>query len=466
MAMTRIPVRRLKRRLGKRSVLTRLEERVLFSYDAASFRQVPELVVMPRSENDIIQAVRFAKKCHIPITPRGAGTGMSGGAIPNKGAMVIGFERMNRILEINQNEKYALVEPGVLTGDLQEKVLELGLFYPPDPSSYLVSTLGGNVAEGAGGLRCAKYGVTKNYVLGLRVVLMSGEVITTGALAEEPQTLDLTPLFIGSEGTLGVISLIALRLIEAPQSTQTLLAFFPTGTDAATAVSTILKKRLLPSVMEFLDRMTLKAITGHVPLDIPELAEAMLLIEVDGTELEISEQLPLVMECCQRYQGFQMLQASESKERNRLWELRRSVSPSLARLASGKINEDVCVPRGELIRLVERCQELSKHTGLMIPVYGHAADGNLHVNVMFDRNDQDQIDHAQFAVEQIFHKTLELGGTLTGEHGIGRTKREYLPMQFPPKYLEYFRNIKKVWDSEGLMNPGVMYPSENSTENT
>jgi glycolate oxidase len=443
-----------------------LEERVLFSYDAATFRQVPELVVMPRSEEDVIQTVQFARKYHIPISPRGAGTGMSGGAIPNPGAMIIGFERMNRIWEINQIEKYAVVEPGVLTGDLQEKVLEMGLFYPPDPSSYLVSTLGGNIAEGAGGLRCAKYGVTKNYVLGLRVVTMLGEVITTGALAEDPRFPDLTPLFIGSEGTLGIVTIIVLRLIKAPECTQTMLAFFPTGTDAAEAVSTILKERLLPSVMEFLDRMTLKAITGYVPLEIPEQAEAMLLIEVDGSEADIKEQLPLVMECCQGCQGFQMLQASEAKKRNRLWELRRSVSPSLARLASGKINEDVCVPRGEMIRLVEACQELSKHTGLMIPVYGHAADGNLHVNVMYDRNNQDQIDQAQFAVEQVFQKTLELGGTLSGEHGIGRTKRDYLPMQFSPYYIECFRQIKQVWDPEGLMNPGVMYPLENSAENT
>ncbi|KPL06197.1 hypothetical protein AMJ86_09490, partial [bacterium SM23_57] len=292
----------------------------------------------------------------------------------------------------------------------------------------------------------------------------SGDIVATGTLDSGGTMPDLTPLFVGSEGTLGYITSIMVRLIDAPESARTMLVFFPRAGDAAAAVSAILKERLLPSVLEFLDRMTLKAITGYVPLEVPEQAEAMLLIEVDGKEDIVGEELISVIGVCREYQGFHIEEASDTKERDQLWSLRRSVSPSLSRLASGKINEDVCVPRGELIKLVEWCQDVSKDTGLMIPVYGHAADGNLHVNVMYNSEDRLQGKLAYETVERILAKTLELGGTLSGEHGIGRSKRSYLSMQFDPHAITYFRGIKHVWDPEGLFNPDIMYPSENIME--
>jgi glycolate oxidase len=460
----RIPIRRLRKILGKDRVLTRLEQRVLYSYDATPFQQIPEVVIMPREEDEVLEAIRFAREYGLSITPRGAGTGMSGGAIPASRAMTISSEKMNRILRIDEIQRFALVEPGVLTGDLQEQVLEWKLFYPPDPSSYLVSTMGGNVAEGAGGLRCAKYGVTKDYVIGLRVATAEGQIVGTGALDAGNPHPDLTPLFVGSEGTLGYITQILVRLIDAPDSARAMVAFFPTASEAAAAVTSVLTAKLMPSVMEFLDRMTLKAIIEYAPLNIPEQAEAMILVEVDGKAETLAGELASIIEVCQAHGGFGIEEASDPKEREELWSLRRSVSPSLARLASGKINEDVCVPRGELIRLVEWCQALSEETGLVIPVYGHAADGNLHVNVMYDKDNRPQGKLAYEIVERIFKYTLELGGTLSGEHGIGRAKQPYLHLQFPPEALEYFRRIKQVWDPKGLFNPGVLYAEENSVE--
>ncbi len=456
--MDRRLLTQLRKIMGKDRVFARLEERVCYSYDATPFREVPELVVMPRCEEEVIKAVRFAREHGMVITPRGAGTGMSGGAVPSEESMVIGSEKLNRIVEINVEERYAIVEPGVLTGDLQEQVLELGLFYPPDPSSYLVSTLGGNVAEGAGGLRCAKYGVTKDYCIGLRVVMAFGDVMATGVLDSQGTLPDMTPLFVGSEGILGYITAIAVRLIDAPESARTMLAFFPEATDAAGAVTGVLASRLLPSVMEFLDRATLQAITGYVPLDIPDDAKAMLLVEVDGWEEEVGGEFQKVIEECREHGGFGIEEAVDVKERERLWQFRRSVSPSLARLASGKINEDVCVPRGEMLLLVDWCQTLSEEVGLQIPVYGHVADGNLHVNVMYDKSDPGQENLAHDTVERILKKTLELGGTLSGEHGIGRTKRRYLHLQFDDEALKIFGKVKQALDPEGLFNPGVMIP--------
>jgi glycolate oxidase len=275
---------------------------------------------------------------------------------------------------------------------------------------------------------------------------------------------DMTPLFVGSEGILGYITAIAVRLIAAPESARTMLAFFPEAPDAAGAVTGVLSARLMPSVMEFLDRATLKAITGYVPLEIPDNAKAMLLVEVDGKEEEVGEELQKVIELCREHGGFGIEEAEDAKARDRLWQLRRNVSPSLARLASGKINEDVCVPRGKMMALVEWCQALSEETGLQIPVYGHAADGNLHVNVMYDKVDPDQVGLAQGAVERILKKTLELGGTLSGEHGIGRTKRRYLHLQFSDEALKMFGEVKQALDPEGLFNPGVMLSDENSVE--
>jgi len=451
----------------------------LYSYDATSFQQIPDVVVMPRSEEEVVEAIQFARQYGLSVTPRGAGTGMSGGAIASTGAMIISSEKMNRILRIDVERRVALVEPGVLTGDLQEKVLEKGLFYPPDPSSYLVSTMGGNVAEGAGGLRCAKYGVTKNYVIGLRVATADGKIIGTGTLDSEYHghiahgrgvesraashndyfSPDLTPLFVGSEGTLGYITQIMVRLIDPPETARAMVAFFPTASQAAEAVTAILTKPLMPSVLEFLDRMTLTAITAQVSLPVPEHAEAMLLAEVDGNADTVAGDLTSVIDVCQTHGGFGIEEASEPKQRDHLWELRRSVSPSLTTLATGKINEDVCVPRGELIHLVEWCQALSDETGLMIPVYGHAADGNLHVNVMYDADDRSQAKLAYNTVERILQQALDLGGTLSGEHGIGRTKRPYLHLQFSPEALELFRRIKHIWDPNRLFNPDILYPS-------
>ncbi|MFH1861378.1 MAG: FAD-linked oxidase C-terminal domain-containing protein [bacterium] len=458
MFFRRNPLKAFERTLGRHKVLTAEEDRITYSYDTTDERCVPQVVVLAETVEDVQTAVEFALDERYMITPRGAGTGMSGGSVPLKGGMVLCTERMNDIIELDPEKGIARVSPGLITAQLQDEAAKHGLFYPPDPSSHKVSTMGGNVAENAGGLRCVKYGVTKHYVLGLEFITSRAEVCRTGILAKSRPPCDLTPLLIGSEGTLGIITEIALRLIPAPVARGTMRIFFPNIEAAGKSVTEIMAAGIAPSVTELMDKAVLDAVTAFTGTRIPSGSAALLLLEVDGDSADVQSGLLAAEEICRHREALEILYTQDPIEAEKLWKLRRSISPSLARLAKGKINEDVSVPRSKLPELLVITDVVAKRYGLNIPCFGHAGDGNLHINVMFNPDDTLQKQRALQAVEEIFKETIKLGGTISGEHGIGYVKRNYLRLQMSSAELDTLRIIKEAFDPEGLFNPGKILP--------
>ncbi len=452
------PLKSFQRTLGHHKVLTSNEDLLTYSYDVSANRGMPEIVVLAETVDDVLMALNFAIDEGYFVTPRGAGTGMSGGSVPLKKGIVLCTERMNHILEFNADEKRMLVEPGVITAQIQEEAAKHGLFYPPDPSSYKVSCIGGNVAENAGGLRCVKYGTTKHYVLGLEFITSRAEICCTGTLNGDPDSADLTSLLVGSEGTLGIITKIALRLIDAPQSSGTIRIAFPSLETVGSSVSEIMAAGIVPSVCELMDKAVLKAISEYTGITLPEETEALLLVEVDGIPQEVQENLKVVEELCHNRQALEILSTTDADEAEKLWTLRRNISPSLARLAKGKINEDVSVPRSQLTNLLNEVAKIAKRYSLTIPCFGHAGDGNIHVNVMFDPDDTLEKTRASQAVEEVFKEVLKLNGTISGEHGIGIVKRDYMRLQMSPAELDTMRKIKRAFDPDALFNPGKMIP--------
>lgn len=459
--LKRDPWRALRKRIGADKVLDAAEDRMTYavdaSYTAPPGHHDPEVVVLAESTEDVQEAVRFARRLEIPVVPRGTGTGMSSGAVPLTGGMVIVTEKMKRVFEVNVNHRWIQCEAGLTTEAVKLAAGRHRLFYPPDPSSYRISSIGGNLAENAGGLRCVKYGTTKDYVLGLKVVDPEGEVVTTGAMADEAQPFDLTPLYIASEGLFGVITEARLALIPAPKTTRTLIAHFASVDRAVQVVHTILPE-LVPSVLEFMDASVIEAIRQHDPYPFPEGTQAAILVETDGDfdacELEANR----VEEILQDLQALEVHKASSPEERERLWQLRRLVSPSLSRLANGKMNEDVVVPIGRIGELLARVAEISRDTGVLIPIYGHAGDGNLHLNAMYDKADPEMERIAHEAITRCFRVVVELGGTISGEHGIGASKSRYMDIQFSEDELEVLAALKYAFDPDGALNPGKVLP--------
>jgi glycolate oxidase len=452
------PLKLLQRALGRHKVLTSPEDLLTYSYDVSLERSIPEVVILAESTEDVVTAVEFALDEGYHVTPRGAGTGMVGGAVPVRKGMVLSTERMNQILEINQERKYVIVEPGVPTALVQEEVAKVGLFYPPDPSSYKVSTIGGNVAVNSGGLRCVKYGTTKQYVLGLEFVTARGELCATGALSRNSTPVNLTPLLIGSEGTLGVITQIALKLIDAPEARGTLRVVFPSLETAGHACAEIMAIGVLPSVCELMDKAVLEAVTAYTGTKLPDDTDAMLLIEVDGSPEEVQHKMDQVQGICRKRQALEILYTDVPADAEKLWTLRRSISPSLARISSGKLNEDISVPRSKLPELLSQARQISRRYNLLMPCFGHAGDGNIHVNIMFDPDDDLQKQRALIAVEDVFKEAIRLGGTISGEHGIGLVKKDFLRLQMNSVELETLRKIKNAFDPEGIFNPGKVIP--------
>jgi glycolate oxidase subunit GlcD len=452
------PIKAFQRALGRRKVLLSQEDRLTYSFDVTPRRVVPDLVVLAENDDDVITAVDFALDEGYYVTPRGAGTGMSGGSVPLQKGMVISTERMNRIVNLDAERRTALVEPGVITADLQEEAARRGLFYPPDPSSYRVSSIGGNVAENAGGLRCVKYGTTKHYVLGLEFVTSRADICGTGKLGDPDDPADLTPLLVGSEGTLGIITKILLRLIEAPVARGTLRVVFPSLELAGNAVTEIMAAGIIPSVCELMDAAVLKAVTAYTGTELPPGTEALLLVEIDGDPEEVSEGLEAVEALCRQRRALEIISTEDPREAENLWLLRRSISPSLARLAKGKVNEDVSVPRSKLPDLLKEAAKIAERYHLLVPCFGHAGDGNIHVNVMYDPEDSLETQKARQAVEEIFRVVVHLGGSISGEHGIGIVKREYMRLQFSQGELEILAKIKEAFDPDGLFNPGKILP--------
>jgi len=385
---------------------------------------------------------------------------MSGGSIPDGASVVLSVTRMSRIKEIDLVNLVAVVEPGVITADLQTEVEKQGLFYPPDPASLKQSSLGGNVAEGAGGPRCLKYGTTKDYVLGLEVVLPTGEIIRTGGkLMKDVTGYNLTQLFVGSEGTLGVITEIILRLIPKPQSKRTAMAVFPRLEDATQTVTNLLGAGILPSTIEIMDNTTIRVVEEYLKMGLPVEAGAILIVEVDGREGSILPEIEQVGLVCQRSGASDVKVATTVEGCEALWKARRAVSPALGRLAPAKQGEDIAVPRSAIPEMVRRIGEIARKYDLIIPVFGHAGDGNLHPNLLFDTRDPEMMERVHQAASEIFTAAVELGGTLSGEHGIGLVKQPYIARRLSPQALALMRGIKAAFDPNGILNPGKMlYP--------
>ncbi|MDH5510755.1 MAG: FAD-binding protein [Nitrospinota bacterium] len=435
------------------------EDLVAYGFDAAAAapEHAPEAVGFPTTVDQVSASMRLANEYRFPVTPRGAGTGAVGASVPIHGGMALILTRMNRILEIDTNNLTALVEPGLVTGKFQEEVEKLGLFYPPDPASLHVSTLGGNVAMGSGGPRAVKYGVTRDYVLGMEVVLPDGSVINTGAKTIKSVVgYDLTRLMVGSEGTLGIATKIRLRLIPKPVALRTAVASFAQVSDAARAVAAIIGARIIPSVLELMDRGSVRAVEKLLKTGLPDAS--LLLIETDGSERQATEEMAMI-ETILRERGAEGVRtASTLEDRALLWKARRSMSQATSMLAPDKINEDVAVPRSRIPDLVARLEELSERSGVTILSFGHAGDGNMHVNILTDKSDPQRYTIAQEVVEEVFRITLELGGTLSGEHGIGLAKAKYIESEIGERGVEITRAIKKLFDPNNILNPGKIIP--------
>ncbi|MHB0869940.1 MAG: FAD-binding oxidoreductase [Chloroflexota bacterium] len=453
-------IQRLRQIVGERWVLTSPEDLICYGYDASYVQNRAGAAVLPASTEEISQIVQLANRERVPLVARGTGTGMSGGSIPDEASIVLSVTRMNRIKEIDLVNLVAVVEPGVITSELQAEVEQRGLFYPPDPASLKQSTLGGNVAEGAGGPRCLKYGTTKDYVLGLEVVLPTGEILHTGGkLMKDVTGYNMTQLFVGSEGTLGIITEIILRLIPRPASKRAAMAIFPRLEDATQTVTNLLGSGILPSTIEIMDNTTIRVVEEYLRMGLPVEAGAILIIEVDGREEAIVPEIEQVGRVCERSGASEVKVATTEEGCEALWKARRAVSPALGRLAPAKQGEDISVPRSAIPEMVRRIGEISRRHNLTIPVFGHAGDGNLHPNLLFDMRDEEMMERVHRAAAEIFTAAVELGGTLSGEHGIGLVKQPYIARRLSPQMLDLMQRVKATFDPNGILNPGKMiYP--------
>lgn len=448
--------------VGKEGVLYSPEDLAVYSYDGTFAEGRPEIIVLPGSTAQVSQVVRLAAEARVPLVPRGMGSGLAAGSIPLPGGgMVICLTRMNHILEIDTQNATVAAEAGVITADLQKEVEKHGLFYPPDPSSIRHSTIGGNIACNAGGPRCLKYGVTGDYVLGLTVVLADGDILKTGGKPIKDVTgYDLNGLFTGSEGTLGLITEALLRLVAKPQFARTALADYLSLEAASRSVNAILNAGIVPATLELMDQTALACIEEAMHLGLPTDVEASLLIETDGADLQaVQGEIEACVRICQENGAHAVKMAQTEAERSNLWKARRSISPSLARKAPNKLGEDITVPRSAIPEVVQRLRGISARYGLPIVIFGHAGDGNLHPNILFDKRQPEQWAKVEQMVGEIFEATLALGGTLSGEHGVGVLKQPYLEKALGPVSIEVQKQIKQALDPLNILNPGKIFPA-------
>ena len=447
--------------VGDGHVRTDERTRTEYGTDALKRGAAADVVVFPGNTHEVAAIVRVCAEHRVPIVPRGAGSGYTGGSVPTRGGVVVALDRMNRILEIDEANLIAVVEPNVITGDLQTAVEKVGLFYPPDPASLAQSALGGNVAENAGGPRAFKYGTTKNYVLGLEAVLPTGEVIETGGkTVKNVVGYDLTHLLVGSEGTLAIVTKIILRLVPKPPLQATLRASFTDVEGAVRAVANIVAARVVPAALELVDRDSLDAVARYLQGRslAPPGTGAILLVEVDGVPAAVEEEASRVEEACRAAGTTELLRARDDAEREELWNVRRELSFSLGTISALKFNHDIVVPKGripELFALVDRIKSAYR---LRIPLFGHAGDGNIHVNIMVDPDDQGELGRARRAQQELFEGVVALEGSISGEHGIGFTKAPYLPFELSADEIALMKRVKGAFDPLGIMNPGKIFP--------
>ncbi|MBL1242973.1 MAG: FAD-binding protein [Sulfurimonas sp.] len=432
---------------------------IAYSYDATRTKFEPDAVIFPRNEDDISAILKYCNEHKIVIVPRGAGSGFTGGALPSSGGIVLGFEKhMNKILEIDMKNMVAIVQPGLINMDLQRAVEAVGLFYPPDPASQDYSTIGGNVSENAGGMRAAKYGITKDYVMATRAVLPNGDIIKAGKRTiKDVAGYNISGILIASEGTLAVLSEITLRLIPKPKMTKTAMGIFPTVNAAMEAVYKTMASGITPVAMEFLDNLTIRAVEQVYSKGLPIEAGALLVTDVDGNlEDDLDFQLAQIEKVFTENGCSEFRVAMNDKEAADIWFARRNASQAITVYGSKKINEDVTVPRAVLPELLEKFYAIADKYEINIPCFGHTGDGNVHTNVMVDGKDPEQVKIAYQAIEEVFQATIDLGGTLSGEHGIGLAKAPYMKMAFTDEEMNLFKSIKKAFDPNNILNPAKM----------
>ena len=429
-----------------------------YGADAVKEKFPPEAVVFPSTTAEMVAILKLANEYLFPVTARGGGVGYTGGAVPVDGGIVVGTDRMNRIIEINVDDLYAICQPGMRTIELQEAVEERGLMFAPDPASYKNSFIGGNIAENAGGMRTPKYGVTKHHVLGLEVVTGAGQIIRTGGkTVKNVAGFDLTGLMCGSEGMLGIITEATLKLLPVPEATSTVRANFYSMEEACRVLTKFTPEGLLPMAMEVIDKFCIEAVEGNMAFGLSPDAKAILLVAVDGSGEEVEKNATIIARIIGENGGFDILRAGSKEDEDKLWDVRRAISPSLMKYGTLKINEDVVVPRSRVPELVARIEEIGRSHDTFVANFGHAGDGNIHVNFMCDREDADSIARARECVSETFALAVALGGTISGEHGIGYVKAPYLTYAIDPPTLEIMKGIKKVFDPNGILNPGKMF---------
>lgn len=437
-------------------------ERLVYSYDATpNFQSMPDAVVSPRNTEEVSEIIKICNEYKVPIVPRGSGTNLCGGTCPTKGGIVLLFKHMNKILEIDEENLTITVQPGVITQDLIHAVEEKGLFYPPDPSSMKISTIGGNINENSGGLRGLKYGVTRDYVIALEVVMPNGDIVKTGGkLAKDVAGYDLTRLMVGSEGTLGIITEATLKLIPTPEARKTMLVHYQDLAAAARSVSSIIANKIIPATLEFLDRPTLKVVEDFAQIGLPTDVEAVLLVEQDGPPEVVERDIRKMAEICKAENAVSVRIAASEAEADALRTARRAALSAVARLAPTTILEDATVPRSEIAHMVKAINEITEKYQLTICTFGHAGDGNLHPTCATDSRNKEEMERVEQAFAEIFEKAIELGGTITGEHGVGEMKAPYLEWKLKKEGIAVMKAIKEALDPNNIMNPGKVFAKE------
>ena len=448
--------------VGKDAVLISKEDLNAYSYDGtATWAHMPDVVVLPTTAEQVSQILKLADESKIPVTPRGAGTNVSGGSIPIKGGIVLCTTRMNKILDINKTNLTATVEPGVILQDFNIALAKQGLFYPPDPQSFLGCTIGGTVAENAGGPYCVKYGVTKQYVLGLEVVLANGYIMKLGGVTVKNRTgYELAMLFTGSEGTLGVITKITLRLLPMPPANKTMMAVFDDMAVGGQAVSNIMASGVVPAKIEFVDNFILRRVEEMTPMGLPVEAKALLLIQADGSPAAVEAESKQIVDILQKSGAKNIKVAKDANEAAMYWKMRSAGFAATFGAAHTVMAEDVAVPRDKLAEFIRKLDEISERTGFFISYLGHAGDGNLHPSIFTDMRNKEEFARAQKAMEEIFEAALSVGGVLSGEHGIGLEKQRFLKRAMDPVALNLMRKIKGILDPNNILNPGKIWEEE------
>ena len=453
-------ITKLQEIVGPEYVLSSDMDLTLYGYDASVEKGRPDVIVLPGSTEEVSRVVSLAHGERIPVIGRGSGTNLSGGTVPTRGGIVVHFSRMNRILEIDIPNRTVTVEPGVITLDLQTLLLKQGFIYVPDPASQKVSTLGGNVGENSGGPHCLKYGVTTNHVLGLEVVLYDGTVIWTGGKSQDNPGYDITGLLVGSEGTLGITTKILLKIIRAPEAVKTMLAIYETIEDASNTVSAIIAEGIVPATLEMMDNVVIRAVEESVQAGYPLDAAAVLIIELDGMKDGMDRQAEKILEICKRHNVREIKLAKDDAERARLWAGRKGAFGAMSRLRPSYMVCDGTVPRTKLPEVLSKVLEIGKKYGLLIGNVFHAGDGNLHPLILFDDRDEEEFKRVQKAASEILKICAEVGGTISGEHGIGVEKLKEMSLIFSESDLEAMRQVKKAFDPENTFNPGKVLPEQ------